>query len=118
MALHRIATCDYRKRLDVTGVTVLLDVRAVNRLFLTLKFSLATTSAYGPSGVVACRRLGPEVDPFILNCSRACRKEAGDDCSTKAALAAAKVRGTLRRPGNPNATLDTLASPADDVCHH
>ena len=38
--------------------------------------------------------------------------------STKAALAAAKVRGTLRRPGNPNATLDTLASPADDVCHH
>ena len=34
------------------GVTVLLDVRAVNRLFRSPKVLIATTPAYGPSGAV------------------------------------------------------------------
>ncbi|MGC1347729.1 MAG: resolvase, partial [Methyloceanibacter sp.] len=63
--------------------------------------------------------LGPEVDPFILNClALAEKKRAMISTRTKAALAAAKARGPLLSPENPNATLDTLAAPADDARHH
>ena len=51
--------CDYRMRLDVMDVTVLLDIRAVNRLFHSPKVLIATTSIYGPSGVVHGRDAKP-----------------------------------------------------------
>jgi hypothetical protein len=79
----------------VTGVTVLLDVRAVNRLFHSPKALIATTSAYGPSGVVPGRELGADVDPFTLHLFAAFAKKerAMIGARTKVALVAAKARG-------------------------
>jgi hypothetical protein len=59
--------CDYRKRLDVMGVTVLLDVRAVNRLFHSPKFSLRPPPLMVHPVSFLVGELGPDVDPFILH---------------------------------------------------
>ena len=74
-------TCDYRKRPDVMGVTVLLYVRAVNGLFhcpkvLTGDHLRLCSIRYRSWSL----EFGPDVDPFILHLFAALGREgAGDD---------------------------------------